>query len=167
MRNLKKGLELIAKMLQVLIKLAKAKMVTKRNIEDRAKANLLLIRDDFSDKSTLGKLYFDGEFYGHTLELTWNHNKKGISCIPKGVYEVKKRSVKSSKYKYEHLHILNVPDRKMILMHIGNYPKNSNGCILLGNTRSLNFVGDSRKAFYKLMYDLGSFDEIELIIKNR
>ena len=154
--------------------LLKAKMVTKRNIEDRAKANLLLIRDDFSDKSTLGKLYFDGDFYGHTLELAWNHNIKRVSCIPKGVYEVKKRSTKSSKYKYEHLHILNVPDRKMILMHIGNYANSlnleksdTNGCILLGNTRSLNFVGDSRKAFYKLMYDLGSFDEIELIIKNR
>ncbi len=52
-------------------------------------------------------------------------------------------------------------------MHVGNYPKNSKGCILLGNTRALNFVGESRKAFYKLMYDLGSFEKIELIIKNR
>ena len=167
MRNLKKGMEFIVKILQALIKMAKAKMVTKRNTGGRAKANLLLIRDNFSDKSTIGKLYFDGEFYGHTLELTWNHNIKRVSCIPKGVFEVKKRNTKSSKYKYEHLHILNVPDREMILMHIGNYPKNSKGCILLGNTRALNFVGDSRNAFYKLMYDLGSFDEIELIIKNR
>ena len=147
--------------------LLKAKVDIKRNIEGKAKANLLLIRDTFTDKSTIGKLYLDGEFYGHTLELAWDHNKKSVSCIPKGIFEVKKRNTKSSKYKYEHLHILNVPDRKMILMHIGNYPKNSKGCILLGNTRSLNFVGDSRKAFYKLMYDLGSFDEIELIIKNR
>ena len=83
------------------------------------------------------------------------------------MYEVKKRHTEKSKYKYEHLHILDVPDRELILMHIGNYPKNSKGCILLGNTRALNFVGDSRKAFYKLMYDLGSFEEIELVIKNR
>ena len=131
------------------------------------KANLLLIRDTFSDKSTIGKLYLNGEFYGHTLELAWEGNKKRVSCIPKGVYEVVKRFTDKSKYKYEHLHILDVPDREMILMHIGNYPKNSKGCILLGNTRALNFVGDSRKAFYRLMYDLGSFEEIELIIKNR
>ena len=133
----------------------------------KPKANLLLIRDTFTDKSTLGKLYFDGEFYGHTLELPWKDNEKRVSCIPKGVYEVKKRHTEESKYKYEHLHILDVEDRELILMHIGNYPKNSKGCILLGNTRALNFVGESRKAFYKLMYDLGSFEKIELIIKNR
>ena len=143
-------------------------MAKRRNIEGKAdKANLLIIRDQFTDKSVLGKLYFNSEFYGHTLELAWNDNKKRVSCIPKGVYEVKKRHTEKSKYKYEHLHILDVPNREMILMHIGNYPKNSKGCILLGNTRALNFVGDSRKAFYKLMYDLGSFEEIELIIKNR
>ena len=133
----------------------------------KPKANLLLIRDTFTDKSTIGKLYFNGEFYGHTLELAWKDNKKRVSCIPKGVYEVKKRHTEESKYKYEHLHILDVDNRELILMHIGNYPKNSKGCILLGNTRALNFVGESRKAFYKLMYDLGSFKEIELIIKNR
>ena len=143
-------------------------MVTKRNTEGKVdKANLLLIRDSFTDKSVIGKLYLNSEFYGHTLELAWKENQKRISCIPKGVYEVKKRHTEKSKYKYEHLHILDVPDRELILMHIGNYPKNSKGCILLGNTRALNFVGDSRKAFYKLMYDLGSFEEIELVIKNR
>ena len=133
----------------------------------KPKANLLLIRDTFTDKSTLGKLYFDGEFYGHTLELAWKDNEKRVSCIPKGVYEVKKRHTEESKSKYEHLHILDVENRELILMHVGNYPKNSKGCILLGNTRALNFVGESRKAFYKLMYDLGSFEKIELIIKNR
>ncbi len=143
-------------------------MVTKRNTEGKVdKANLLLIRDSFSDKAVIGKLYLNSEFYGHTLELAWKDNQKRVSCIPKGVYEVKKRHTQKSKYKYEHLHILDVPDRELILMHIGNYPKNSKGCILLGNTRALNFVGDSRKAFYKLMYDLGSFEEIELVIKNR
>jgi hypothetical protein len=134
---------------------------------EKPKASLLLIRDSFSDKAVIGKLYLNSEFYGHTLELAWKDNQKRVSCIPKGVYEVKKRHTQKSKYKYEHLHILDVPDRELILMHIGNYPKNSKGCILLGNTRALNFVGDSRKAFYKLMYDLGSFEEIELVIKNR
>lgn len=134
---------------------------------EKPKASLLLIRDTFTEKSVIGKLYLNSEFYGHTLELAWKDNQKRVSCIPKGVYEVKKRHTQKSKYKYEHLHILDVPDRELILMHIGNYPKNSKGCILLGNTRALNFVGESRKAFYNLMYDLGSFEEIELVIKNR
>tara|TARA_R100000426_G_scaffold85881_1_gene66382 strand:- start:7 stop:462 length:456 start_codon:yes stop_codon:yes gene_type:complete len=151
----------------VLCRLLKKRFIKAKSIMKKPKANLLLIRDTFTDKSTIGKLYFDGEFYGHTLELPWKDNEKRVSCIPKGVYEVKKRHTEESKYKYEHLHILDVEDRELILMHIGNYPKNSKGCILLGNTRALNFVGESRKAFYKLMYDLGSFEKIELIIKNR
>jgi len=151
-----------------LIRTLKRKFIKAKSIMiEKHKANLLLIRDNFTDKATIGKLYLNGEFYGHTLELAWNDNKKNISCIPKGVYEVAKRHTEKRKYKYEHLHILDVPNRGYILMHIGNYPKNSKGCILLGNTRALNFVGESRKAFYNLMYDLGSFDEIELIIKNR
>ena len=87
----------------------------------KPKANLLLIRDTFTDKSTIGKLYFDGEFYGHTLELPWKDNEKRVSCIPKGVYEVKKRHTEESKYKYEHLHILDVENRELILMHQLNY----------------------------------------------
>ena len=69
---------------------------------EKPKANLLLIRDNFSDKSIIGKLYLNGEFYGHTLELPWQSNKKSVSCIPKGVYEVAKRFTDKSKYKYEH-----------------------------------------------------------------
>ena len=140
---------------------------SKEDMTERQKANLLLIRDTFTDKSVIGKLYLNTEFYGHTLELAWKDNQNRISSIPKGVYKTVKRFSEKSKYKYEHLHILDVPNRKLILLHIGNYPKNTKGCILLGNTRALNFVGDSRKAFYKLMYDLTNFEEIELIIKNR
>ena len=131
-------------------------MAIRKNIEVREdKANLLIIRDQFTDKSTLGKLYLNGEFYGHTLELAWQDNKKNVSCIPKGVYDVSKRHPEESEsYKYQHLLVENVPNRNYILFHIGNYPKDTNGCILLGNTRALNFVGDSRNPFYNLMYDL-------------
>ena len=144
-------------------------MAIRKNIEVREdKANLLIIRDQFTDKSTLGKLYLNGEFYGHTLELSWQDNKKNVSCIPKGVYDVSKRHPEeSASYKYQHLLVENVPDRNYILFHIGNYPKDTNGCILLGNTRALNFVGDSRNAFYNLMYDLQPYNKLELIIKNR
>lgn len=144
-------------------------MAIKQNIEVKEdKANLLIVRDQFTDKSTLGKLYLNGNFYGHTLELAWLDNKKNVSCIPKGVYDVIKRNPEeSSSYKYQHLLIENVPNRNFILFHIGNYPKDTKGCILLGNTRALNFVGDSKKAFYNLMYDLQLYNKLELIIKNR
>jgi hypothetical protein len=143
--------------------------------KEKRKANLLLIRDTFTEKSTTGKFYLDGEFYAHSLELAWKDNEKRVSCIPIGVYKLRKRKPsESQKYKYEHLEILDVPNRTKILLHIGNYANSLNieksdttGCILLGNTRALNFVGESKKAFYKLMYDLVKYEKLELIIKNR
>ena len=41
--------------------------------------NLFLVRDAFTDKSIIGKLYLNGEFIAHTLELPWKNNQKGIS----------------------------------------------------------------------------------------
>ncbi|MBB4601374.1 hypothetical protein HNQ93_001265 [Hymenobacter luteus] len=44
-----------------------------------------------------------------------------------------------------------------IRIHSGNTASDSDGCLLLGSTRSKDFVGESRKAcdkFYKLLDDL-------------
>ena len=64
-----------------------------KEIENYAlKANLLLLREIYTEKSTIGKLYFNGNFYGHTLELPYLDNQRSISSIPKGVYQVEKRA---------------------------------------------------------------------------
>lgn len=44
-------------------------------------------------------------------------------------------------------HILDIPNRSGILIHWGNTAENTEGCILLGTTRGLNFIGSSREAF--------------------
>jgi hypothetical protein len=97
--------------------------------------NLLLIRDTYNKNSTLGKLYLNGEFVGHTAELPFKDNQRSISCIPQGVYTCNIRQGEQSKsYNYEHLIVNKVPDRDFILFHVGNNPqKDSKGCILLGN----------------------------------
>lgn len=43
-----------------------------------------------------------------------------------------------------------IPGRSEIEMHYGNYPTDSRGCIIVGFTHSLDFVGESRKAFESL-----------------
>ena len=63
-------------------------MLTRKNIEEaEGRANLLLIRDTFTDKSVIGKLYCNSEFIAHTLELAWRDNEKSVSCIPDGEYK--------------------------------------------------------------------------------
>lgn len=88
-------------------------------------------------KQTLGELYVveDNEiiFTTKTLELPYKDNKNQISCIPADTYTVVKRKTKDSKFRYEHLHILDVPNRKWVLVHAGNYYTDILGCILVGN----------------------------------
>ncbi len=68
-----------------------------------------------------------------TLELPWKNNQKKISCIPTGKYNVVKR--RSSKHG-NHFHILDVPDRDMILIHAGNYFSDILGCVLPGRNHA-------------------------------
>lgn len=65
-----------------------------------------------------------------TLELPWKDNARQESCIPEGTYPLVKRT--SGKY-HEHFHVQDVPDRDMILIHAGNTPKDTHGCIIIGS----------------------------------
>lgn len=94
---------------------------------------VVLERFDYSDKQTLGKMYYNGELIAHTLELAWKDNAKQSSCIPKGTYKVIKRN--SPKYS-DHFHVLDVPNRDYILIHHGNYYTDILGCILVGSSHS-------------------------------
>jgi len=77
---------------------------------------------------TLGDLVMDG-FACKTLELPWRGNQKRISCIPKGLYRVKRRFTLKFGYVYE---IQNVQNRDAIYFHKGNFYTDILGCILLG-----------------------------------
>ena len=51
--------------------------------------NLLIIREEFTEESTIGNLYLDGEWLCDTLELPYIDNQKSISCIPAGRYKAR------------------------------------------------------------------------------
>ena len=133
--------------------------------------NLFLIRDTFSDKSIIGKLYLNGEFIAHTLELPWKNNQKGISCVPKGVYNCRVRYAEESASRdYTHLIVEDVPDRTYILFHRGNSAKDSRGCILTGMMRGDDVIYQSTNAhnlLIKTILDNKMENIIELVIKNR
>ena len=104
---------------------------------NKEKAGLLIIRDTFTENSVIGKLYCNGEFISHTLELPWNNNKKRVSCIPKGDYKCRVRLARESGSRdYVHLLVENVDSRSHILFHRGNVPSDSKGCILTGTHRA-------------------------------
>ena len=87
----------------------------------------------YNQTETKGSLLvLDGEkliFKCKTLELPDNGNQKNVSCIPEGKYEViPYRSPNHG----ECFKVLNVHNRDNILIHKGNYTKDTQGCILPG-----------------------------------
>ena len=144
-------------------------MHTKKSQEVKG-INLLLIRDMFTDKSTIGELFINGERFCDTLELPWKDNQRSISCIPEGQYKVRMRLPRESATRdYIHLLVKDVPSRDYILFHIGNTAKDTRGCILVGMTSKHNFVGNSTLAMdllIKEILNLGGTN-INLIIKNK
>ena len=131
--------------------------------------NLLVIRDEFTDKSTIGKLFLNGEMFCYTLELTYLDNQRSISCIPAGEYKVRLRTAKESSTRdYLHLLVQDVEGRSYILVHIGNFPKDTKGCILVGQSRQQDRVNNSRLAMDLLIKEIVNLGgtNINLIIKN-
>ena len=97
-----------------------------------------------------------------TLELADKQNKALLSCIPAGIYMVRKRYSKKHK---SHLEVLNVPDRTNILIHAGNFYTDITGCIIVGEKfkdidkdGALDVV-NSRKTLKKLLKCLGSKED--------
>lgn len=79
----------------------------------------------FTDNIEVGRFY--------TLERPWLDNKRSVSCIPKGEYEVEPNDTLAHPNTYR---VLNVPNRDGILIHIGNLVSHSEGCILVGKSRA-------------------------------
>ena len=100
-------------------------------------------------EGTNGVLSLNGKEICKTIELPWRNNKARVSCIPEGKYKIRKRY--SAKFKW-HLELINVKNRKYILLHPANNAlKELNGCIapvsqITGEGRG----NESRKAFEKL-----------------
>ena len=132
--------------------------------------NLLIIRNTFTEVSTIGKLYLNGEWLCDTLENPYLDNQRNISCIPAGEYPVRLRVARESATKdYLHLLVMDVPNRDLILFHIGNTAKDTRGCVLVGIGTEQNLVQNSRLAMELLMKEIVNLGgtNINLIIKNK
>lgn len=129
----------------------------------------------YSDQndSTLGLLFVDGWFECYTIEDRFREKKVwGKTRIPEGKYEIELKKQSRFDKKYEKrirnykgmLHILNVPNYKGVLIHIGNTAEDTAGCLLVGNRVNNNncekgMIYDSTSAFKTLYRKV--VDELE------
>ena len=119
-------------------------------------------RTDFSETSTIGKLYVDDQFECYTLEDKVRPVKiKGKTAIPAGRYEV---IINFSQRFGRMLPLfLNVPNFEGVRIHPGNTAADTEGCILVGETKDAEFIGQSRLAFEGLFNKLKTASETEKI----
>ena len=119
---------------------------------------LLLKRDVFTEVSTQGQLSVNGEFECFTLEdkdrKLENGGTKvfGETAIPRDRYKVELDW--SPHFGKDMPHILDVPQFEGVRIHPGNYPRDTEGCILVGKERYEDFIRDSKIAFDALLAKL-------------
>ncbi len=148
---------------------------------------LLLNRIARKETYTIGRLYVDGVRFCDTLEDTDRglkqtmdlavlraKKRRGITAIPTGRYKVT-LGVKSPKFSQKKAYdfckgylprLINVPAYDGVLIHIGNYPKDTEGCILVGKNSKVGAVLESTTTF-KLLYEKlkSAKDDIYITIK--
>lgn len=150
---------------------------TKKTVT-RSPIKVLLQR--FSQESvTFGKLHIEGLQHPdiYTIELPWQNNKVGVSCIPQGLYNCEPHNTKSYPDTWR---ILCVPGRTGILLHVGNYASdgilpsgkpfksNTKGCILpgFGIDEDIPMVQRSGAAMEYLRNTIGVNNNFSLEVKN-
>lgn len=117
-----------------------------------------------TENSTIGELFVNGVWECYTLEDKERAVKiKGETAIPKGSYKVTIN--KSNRFKRDLPLLLNVPNFEGVRIHAGNTNHDTEGCVLVGTTRSKDFIGQSRKAFDKLFKKMQKEKEITLVIE--
>lgn len=110
---------------------------------------LVLERDYFSLSAVSGVLYVDGVECCNTLEPAIIEGYGKGSCVKPGTYSIDYHY--SPKYRKYMLTLCGVRGRSGILIHSGNTPKDSAGCILVGKRLDNDKLVSSRTVLYGLL----------------
>ena len=102
--------------------------------------DLRLVRETFTERSTIGKLYLDGAYECVTLEDCCRESEPGtwkpelkipkVTAIPYGRYEV--TVTFSQRFGRALPLLLKVPDFDGVRIHAGNTDADTDGCVLVG-----------------------------------
>ena len=134
--------------------------------------NLRVERQIFSPYSTIGELLIDGVHECFTLEPVWvGSSDIKPRAIPEGTYNLTNRF--SPKHNRSVPHVEDVSGFEEIEIHVGNFPSDTEGCLLVGQSKGSppDFIGGSSLAFAALweklvpVWDRG--EEIDITYVNR
>lgn len=135
---------------------------------------IVLERFSYAPDGTFGRMTFPNGFECFTVERPWAGNKVKVSCIPEGVYFLGLRNspvvqrVTNGRYE-DGWEVEDVPGRTFIMIHPGNWPKNFQGCIGVGDEYKLigssMGVSNSQNTFDQVMEIMNARNDWELMVK--
>ena len=106
-------------------------------------------RHYFLENYTIGKLYIDGAYFCDTLEPSTTAIE--YPAVKTGIYSLS--IVWSPKFGC-YMPRIEVPNRSGILFHVGNYPHDTKGCVLLGFNTIKGTVTASKVTFNSFFDEL-------------
>ena len=126
--------------------------------------NLLVKRIFKGENYTIGKLYIDGQYFCDTLEDTVREIKiPNKTAIPAGTYKVIVNV--SPRFGRPLPRLLNLPNFEGILIHRGNTPEDTSGCILVGENKVKGKVINSTPYEIQLVELLQDEEDITITIE--
>lgn len=152
------------------------RIIIKMNTEKRSTSDQIVIeRFCYAPDGTFGKLTYK-DFSCFTVERAWKDNTPYMSCIPDGNYTCEwyssPRFGSTLAVVGGTVSLFPSPNhaRSAILFHLGNWPRNFNGCIGLGRNftcingeMGVSESGNTVNRFLELCRDT---DNIPLTIRN-
>ncbi len=144
---------------------------------------ITLRRVEENNKGTIGKLLVPKDDSSNPTEFVTLEDPRqeekipGLTRINAGIYEIVLRQEGGFAARYDKrfepwhdgmLHIINVPEFEYILIHCGNRPADTRGCILVGMRRGVGMtILQSAEAYsrvYKACYDAANSGDLSIEI---
>ena len=121
---------------------------------------IVVKRQPSANGCTIGSMSIDGVFECYTLEdvvRPAGEKVYGQTAIPPGRYRI--QLTMSNRFKTVLPLLENVPNFEGVRIHPGNTAADTDGCILVGQSKTSNSIGGSRAAFDRLFARLQAYKE--------
>lgn len=128
---------------------------------------MILKRHTFVPDGIFGVLSDGVENLAYTLEHSYGSGSDWHPKLPPGDYQCVRgiHRLTGLIQALETFEVTNVPGHTGILFHIGNYNKDSEGCILLGKARGVGSILNSYQAFQDFMEEMQGIDTFPLTVE--
>lgn len=125
---------------------------------------MTLQRLEYKSDGIFGRLLDDA---GGQIAVTLEHSYDSLPKIPKGVYTCIRGQHKlhGMTDTFETFEITGVAGHTNLLFHWGNYNSDSEGCVLLGQSRVGDMVATSKVTFAKFMQQMDGINQFQLTVQ--